>query len=94
MSKVLVLFLITALLVPMSGCVAKPEHEKLIEEKAVFEKKCDELLVKEEELRAEIAARQEDIRSLREELKSAKEEIRNLDMEISRLKAAPEGFKK
>ena len=70
----------------VTGCVAKSEHAKLLEEKVAVEKKYDDLLSKRSGLRDEIAARQDEVKALRSELIQAKSKISDLDKEMARLK--------
>lgn len=94
MKRVLVLFLIATLLFSISGCVAKTEHARLLEEKRIVEKNYEELVAKDKELRAEISVRRDDIRDLRTELKAAKAKIRNLDVQLAESKEEIAEFKK
>lgn len=93
MKRALVLFLIITLSFSISGCVAKTRHAKLLEEKKMVEKNYEELMAKEEELRAEITARRDDIKNLRVELKEAKAKIRDLDAQLSESKGEVAEFK-
>lgn len=94
MKRILALFLITTLLISISGCVGKTEHARLLKEKTAVEKNYEVLLARGKELRAEISARRDDIRDLRTELKAAKAKIRNLDVQLAESKEEVAEFKK
>ena len=88
MKKALILFLVAAFLISISGCASRTEYDKLVDEKTALEKKTEKLSSKEIELKDEISSRQKEIRGLRDELREAKREIRSLERELTKLEVS------
>ena len=62
MKRVLVLCLIAAFLVSVSGCAAKSEYDKLLAEKAAVQSKCNELSSAKVHLESQLTAKQKEIK--------------------------------
>jgi len=106
MKKVLILFLVVSLVISVAGCARKSDYEKLLDEKAAVEKKCNELTSEKERLKSETAARQAKIKTLEDtsrktkasvqkvtkDLNAAKAEIADLQAELAKAKAKAKGL--
>jgi len=87
MKRIVVLFLIAAFIISVSGCAAKSEYDKLLDEKASVQKKCDDLLSKNVQLRLTISTRGMEIKDLKSELKSREAEVRDLRKDLTKVNA-------
>ena len=79
MKRILVLFLVTALLISVWGCTPKSEYEKLMDQKTAVEKKLDATAAEKVDLQKTIGAGQMEIKDLRKQVSDAQVKVKDLE---------------
>jgi predicted nucleic acid-binding Zn-ribbon protein len=87
MKKMVSFLLIASFIISVSGCTAKSEYEKLLDEKASIQKRCDGLRLEKEDLKEAIGAREMEIKDLKTALKKAEARAKSFEKGLADSKA-------
>lgn len=86
MKNIMIILLIAAFLIPLSGCVSKTEYESLVEEKSTVDKKIEDFLSNEVKVVKELAGKQKEVNKLKAALAQANAKIKELTNRLSEVK--------
>ena len=87
MKRAVALFMCVVFLLSVSGCTPKSEYDKLMDEKAAIEKKCNDITSAKARMADEIAAQKKEIAELKDSLSKASASAKDLERELLRATA-------
>ena len=94
MKRLLALFLAVSFVISVAGCTPKSDYDKLLEEKAAIQRKCDTLSSQKVHAESKLSAQEKQIISMVKELKDTREKTRDMKKELVKAKAKIQALEK